>query len=170
MASLLDAEMIQKVLFLFRASPYASACGCRYSRNHPPPRLPTGRLKRSKIKKPPLAVKKSQIVAPSQPSPRGRRLIAMGSPSPTLPKGREPLLAVFKGVCGCPLPLGRVGEGLRRSISCPTTQSEGAPAAFLLLGMDCWRGPLGVHCIRLWASCLTGMPLWIGRDKDNCYV
>ena len=24
--------MIQKVLFLFRASPYASACGCGYSR------------------------------------------------------------------------------------------------------------------------------------------
>ncbi len=29
-------------------------------RNHPPPRLPTGRLKRSKIKKPPLAVKKAK--------------------------------------------------------------------------------------------------------------
>ena len=28
-------------------------------RHHPPPRLPTGRLKRSKIKKPPLAVKKT---------------------------------------------------------------------------------------------------------------
>ena len=27
-------------------------------RHHPPSRLPTGRLKRSKIKKPPLAVKK----------------------------------------------------------------------------------------------------------------
>ena len=40
-ASWLDAEMIQKVLFLFRASPYASACGCRYSREralgYPPP-------------------------------------------------------------------------------------------------------------------------------------
>ena len=29
-------------------------------RHHPPPRLPTGRLKRSKIKKPPLAVKKAK--------------------------------------------------------------------------------------------------------------
>ena len=33
--------MLQKVLFLFRASPYASACGGRYSREHalgyPPP-------------------------------------------------------------------------------------------------------------------------------------
>ena len=28
-------------------------------RNHPPPRLPSGRLKRNKIKKPPLAVKKT---------------------------------------------------------------------------------------------------------------
>ena len=32
-------------------------------RNHPPPRLPTGRLKRNKIKKPPLAVKKSPACA-----------------------------------------------------------------------------------------------------------
>ena len=30
-------------------------------RNHPPPRLPGGRLKRSKIKKPPLAVKKARL-------------------------------------------------------------------------------------------------------------
>ena len=28
--------------------------------NHPPPRLPTGRLTRSKIKKPPLVVKKAK--------------------------------------------------------------------------------------------------------------
>ena len=54
---------------------------------HPPPRLPIGRLKMSKIKKPPLAVKKTgcspeqkellwetppqQPEAPPQPSPRG---------------------------------------------------------------------------------------------------
>ena len=30
-------------------------------RHHPPPRLPAGRLKRSKIKKPPLAVKKARL-------------------------------------------------------------------------------------------------------------
>ena len=41
-------------------------------RHHPPPRLPTGRLKRSKIKKPPLAVKKSN-----------------SGPIPTFPKGKE---------------------------------------------------------------------------------
>ena len=60
--------MIQKVLFLFRASPYASACGGGYSRERalgypPPPRLPSGRLKRNKIKKPPLAVKKARLFA-----------------------------------------------------------------------------------------------------------
>ena len=34
--------------------------GLSVIRNHPPPRLPTGRLKRSKIKTPPLAVKKAK--------------------------------------------------------------------------------------------------------------
>ena len=32
-------------------------------RHHPPPRLPSGRLKMSKIKKPPLAVKKVRLFA-----------------------------------------------------------------------------------------------------------
>ena len=32
-------------------------------RHHPPPRLPGGKLKRSKIKKPPLAVKKARLFA-----------------------------------------------------------------------------------------------------------
>ena len=32
-------------------------------RHHPPPRPPGGRLKRSKIKKPPLAVKKVRLLA-----------------------------------------------------------------------------------------------------------
>ena len=32
-------------------------------RHHPPPRLPDGRLKRNKIKKPPLAVKKTRLFA-----------------------------------------------------------------------------------------------------------
>jgi len=32
--------------------------GLSVIRHHPPPRLPDGRLKRNKIKKPPLAVKK----------------------------------------------------------------------------------------------------------------
>ena len=41
-------------------------------RHHPPPRLPDGRLKRNKIKKPPLAVKKPN-----------------SGPIPTFPKGKE---------------------------------------------------------------------------------
>ena len=57
-------------------------------RNHPPPRLPTGRLKRSKNKKPPLAVKKARLFA-------GTKRVTMGGPSPALPKGRESILAVF---------------------------------------------------------------------------
>lgn len=38
-------------------SPLSDIC------QHPPPRLPIGRLKRSKIKKPPLAVKKARLFA-----------------------------------------------------------------------------------------------------------
>ena len=97
--------MIQKVLFLFRTLLYASVCGGRYSRERalgypPPPTAAPAWWQADKEQNQRAAVggKKSQIVAPSQPSPRGRRLIAMGSPSPTLPKGRESLLAVFKGV------------------------------------------------------------------------
>ena len=64
-----------------------SESGLSDIRHHPPPRLPSGRLKRNKIKKPPLAVKKTgclpeqkellreahpqQPEAPPQPSPRG---------------------------------------------------------------------------------------------------
>ena len=66
-------------------SPLSDIC------QHPPPRLPIGRLKRSKIKKPPLAVKKNRLFA-------GTKRVVVGSPSPVLPKGRESLLAVFEGV------------------------------------------------------------------------
>ena len=64
-----DKRMKQKVLFLFRASPFAPVRGGKYLENelsdirrHTPSRLPDGRLKRNKIKKPPLAVKKSPAV------------------------------------------------------------------------------------------------------------
>ena len=69
-----------RVLADIPESPLSDIC------QHPPPRLPIGRLKRSKIKKPPLAVKKTgcspeqkellweappqQPEAPPQPSPR----------------------------------------------------------------------------------------------------
>ena len=65
-------KKIQKVLWLFRASPYASVCVGRYLESelsdiprHPHPRLPGGRLKSRKYKKPPLAVKKVRL-APVQ--------------------------------------------------------------------------------------------------------
>ena len=63
-----------RVLADIPESPLSDIC------QHPPPRLPIGRLKRSKIKKPPLAVKKTGCSpeqkellweAPPQPSPRG---------------------------------------------------------------------------------------------------
>ena len=57
------------------------------------------------------------------------------SPSPTLPKGREPILAVFCAVWRDALPLGRVGEGL--------TQGAGAHSCCVLGG---WmeRPPFGM--------------------------
>ena len=65
-----DKRMIQKVLFLFRASPFAPVRGGGYPeselsdiRRHTTSRLPDGRLKRNKIKKPPLAVKKARLSA-----------------------------------------------------------------------------------------------------------
>ena len=95
-----DKRMIQKVLFLFRASPFAPVRGGGYPestlsdiRRHTPSRLPDGRLKRNKIKKPPLAVKK-----PGYP-PEQKQLLAEAQPNhkalpKALPKGRESYLAV----------------------------------------------------------------------------
>ena len=40
-----------------------SESGLSDIRHHPPPRLPAGRLKRNKIKKPPLAIKKARLFA-----------------------------------------------------------------------------------------------------------
>ena len=69
--------------------------GLSDTRNHPPPRLPTGRLKRSKNKKPPLAVKKARLFAGTKRVTMGGSSPAPRSPSPALPKGRESILAVF---------------------------------------------------------------------------
>ena len=62
-------EMIQKVLFLFRASPYASACGCGYSRERalgylPPPTAAPARWQAEKEQNQKAAVggKKSPAV------------------------------------------------------------------------------------------------------------
>ena len=58
----------QKDLWFFRASPFASVCVVYYLESelsaiprHPHPRLPGGRLKSRKYKKPPLAVKKVRL-------------------------------------------------------------------------------------------------------------
>ena len=62
----------QKDLWLFRALLFASVCVVQYLESklsaiprHPHPRLPDGRLKSRKYKKPPLAVKKVRL-APVQ--------------------------------------------------------------------------------------------------------
>lgn len=63
-------EMIQKVLFLFRASPYASACGCGYSRERalgylPPPTAAPARWQAEKEQNQKAAVggKKARLFA-----------------------------------------------------------------------------------------------------------
>ena len=65
-------KKLQKVLWLFRASPYASVCVVHYLESelsdtprHSQSRLPDGRQKSRKYKKPPLAVKKVRL-APVQ--------------------------------------------------------------------------------------------------------
>ena len=57
-------------------------------RHHPPPRLPIGRLKRSKIKKPPLAVKKP-AVRRNKKSCCGKPLPSNPKPLPSPPEGTE---------------------------------------------------------------------------------
>ena len=80
-----DKRMIQKVLFLFRASPFAPVRGVRYPestlsdiRRHTPSRLPDGRLKNHKYKQPPLAVKKSRLSA-------GTKTATCGGPTHFIP-------------------------------------------------------------------------------------
>ena len=77
-----DKRMIQKVLFFFRASPFAPVRGGKYLeselsdiRRHTPSRLPDGRLK---IKKPPLAVKKARLFA-------GTKTATCGGPTHFIP-------------------------------------------------------------------------------------
>ena len=64
-----------RVLADIPESPLSDIC------QHPPPRLPIGRLKRNKIKKPPLAVKKTgcspeqkELLWEAPPQPQGRAL------------------------------------------------------------------------------------------------
>ena len=61
-------KKLQKGLWLFRASPFASVCVVHYLESelsdihrHPHPRLHGGRLKSANTKSPPLAVKKVRL-------------------------------------------------------------------------------------------------------------
>ena len=93
-----DKRMIQKVLFLFRASPFAPVRGGGYPestlsdiRRHTPSRLLDGRLKRNKIKKPPLAVKKSRLFAGTKTATCGGPTQPQAPPRPS-PRGGSPIL------------------------------------------------------------------------------
>ena len=93
--------------------------------HHPPPRLPTGRLKRSKIKKPPMAVKKARLFAGTKRVAVGGPSPATRSPSPALPKGLESIgapphpsprggssyLLCLRAFDVAPSPWGRLGWG-----------------------------------------------------------
>ena len=75
-------KKLQKDLWLFRASPYASVSGGRYLESrlsdiprHPPPRLPGGRLKSRKYKKSAVGGKKS----PATPVQKMITLFSIGS-------------------------------------------------------------------------------------------
>ena len=64
------------------------------------------------------------------------------SPSPTLPKGRESILAVFEEVGWNALPLGRVGEGLTQGAGVHSCCVLGGWVARPPLG-EGWGGALG---------------------------
>ena len=51
-------------------------------------------------------VKKTAVGGKKSPAGAGTKTAACGSPSPALPKGREPILAVFEVVGWYALPLG----------------------------------------------------------------
>ena len=80
-------------------------------RHHPPPRLPIGRLKRSKIKKPPLAVKKTGC------SPEQKELLweappqqPEAPPQPSL-RGGSPYLLCLRAFEWRSFPLGQAWDG-----------------------------------------------------------
>ena len=96
MVSWQDARIIQKVLLLFRASPYASACVGRYSREpalgYPPP--PTAapahwQAEKEQNQKAAVGGKKNRLFA-------GTKRVVVGSPSPALPEGTEKLKPTIK--------------------------------------------------------------------------
>ena len=80
-------------------SPLSDIC------QHPPPRLPIGRQKRNKIKKPPLAVKKTGC------SPEQKELL-WEPPSQPSPRGGSPYLLCLMAFEWRSFPLGKAGMGL----------------------------------------------------------
>ena len=100
-------------------SPLSDIC------QHPPPRLPIGRLKRSKIKKPPLAVKKNRLFAGTKRVVAGGPSPATRSPSPALPRGGSPYLLCLRAFDVAPSPWGRLGWGFYVGwYAPPTTLTE----------------------------------------------
>ena len=87
-----------RVLADIPESPLSDIC------QHPPPRLPIGRLKRNKIKKPPLAVKKTGC------SPEQKELLWETPPQPS-PRGGSPYLLCLRAFEWRSFPLGKVGIG-----------------------------------------------------------
>ena len=87
-----------RVLADIPESPLSDIC------QHPPPRLPIGRLKRSKIKTPPLAVKKTGC------SPEQKELLWEAPPQPS-PRGGSPYLLCLRAFEWRSFPLGKAWDG-----------------------------------------------------------
>ena len=118
MESLLGAKVIQKVLFLFRASPYASACGCRYSRERalgypPPPTAAPAHRQAEKEQNQKAAVggKKKRLYAGTKRDAKGDPSPAPEAPPQPSPRGWSSYLLCFRRFSGAPSPWGRLGWG-----------------------------------------------------------
>ena len=127
-----------RVLADIPESPLSDIC------QHPPPRLPIGRLKRSKIKKPPLAVKKTGC------SPEQKELLweappqqPEAPPQPS-PRGGSPYLLCLRAFEWRSFPLGKVGMGL-------LCWPQKAPPQFPFLGKP-ERGFLGFSLVCTYAT------------------
>ena len=114
-------------------SPLSDIC------QHPPPRLPIGRLKRSKIKKPPLAVKKTGC------SPEQKELLWEAPPQPS-PRGGSPYLLCLRAFEWRSFPF---GEGW-----------DGAPVGW-------YAPPATLTELRLHSPGLRAMPATLGNAPTN---
>ena len=85
------------------------------------------------------------------------------SPSPTLPKGRETIPAVFEAVGWCALPLGRVGEGLQFELP-PLGEGWGGALGGLGWGPSSLSG-LTLNTIIPASTWTDGNDLWVNYEK-----